>query len=256
MRGPGPKWRAKHRTWPESRSGSPKSRLDWAPGQPGARSMTEIACVVEAHDALGECCLWCPTTRRVWWLDIQKPCLQSYDPVSREHRVYPLPGKHCGCAALRKSGGFVLALDNGLHGFDPATGKLELLVHAEPDEPGNRYNDGRCDRRGRLWIGTMDIDIRRAVRQLLPDRRRPLGAAPVRRHHGAELDRLLARRPHALFRRHAAPRDLGVRFRPRRRRDRRTAACSRTSPRARAFPTAPASTPKAFSGTPNTPATG
>jgi sugar lactone lactonase YvrE len=124
--------------------------------------MTEIACVVEAYDALGECCLWCPTTRRVWWLDIPRPCLQSYDPVSREHRVYPLPGKYCGCAALRRSGGLVVALENGLHGFDPATGKLNLLVHAEPNEPGNRYNDGRCDRRGRLWIGTMDIGIRRA----------------------------------------------------------------------------------------------
>ena len=53
-------------------------------------------------------------------------------------------------------------LDNGLHGFDPANGKLSFLVHPEPDEPGNRYNDGRCDRRGRLWIGTMDIGIRRA----------------------------------------------------------------------------------------------
>ena len=92
--------------------------------------MTEIACVIEAHDALGECCLWCPATRRVWWLDIQKPALQSYDPATREHRVYPLPGKHCGCAALRRSGGLVLALDNGLHGYDPATGKLNLLVHA------------------------------------------------------------------------------------------------------------------------------
>ena len=78
--------------------------------------MTEIAGVVEARDALGECCLWCPTTRRVWWLDIQKPTLQSYDPVTREHRVYPLPGKHCGCAALRRSGGLVLALDHGLSG--------------------------------------------------------------------------------------------------------------------------------------------
>jgi len=124
--------------------------------------MTEIACVVDAHDTLGECCLWCPITRRVWWLDIQKPALQSYDPVTREHRVYALPGKHCGCAALRRSGGLVLALDNGLHGYDPTTGKLNLLVHAEPGEPGNRYNDGRCDRRGRLCIGTMDIGIRRA----------------------------------------------------------------------------------------------
>ena len=101
--------------------------------------MTEIACVVDAHDSLGECCLWCPTTRRVWWLDIQKPALQSYDPVTREHQVYPLPGRHCGCAALRRSGGLVLALDHGLHGFDPATGKLNLLIHAEPGEPGNRY---------------------------------------------------------------------------------------------------------------------
>jgi len=39
----------------------------------------------------------------------------------------------------------VLALDNGLHGFDPATEKLSFLVHAEPDEPDNCYNDGRCD---------------------------------------------------------------------------------------------------------------
>jgi sugar lactone lactonase YvrE len=55
----------------------------------------------------------------------------------------------------------VLALDNGLHGFDPTTGKLDFLLHAERNVPGNRYNDGRCDRRGRLWIGTMDVGIRR-----------------------------------------------------------------------------------------------
>jgi sugar lactone lactonase YvrE len=122
--------------------------------------MTDIACVVEARNTLGECCLWCPATKRLWWIDIQRPCLQSYDPASRAHRVYPLPGRFCGCAALRKSGGLILALDDGLHHFDPAIGKLELLVQAE-HVPGNRYNDGRCDRRGRLWIGTMDIDIKR-----------------------------------------------------------------------------------------------
>ena len=35
------------------------------------------------------------------------------------------------------------------------------LTHPEPDRPGNRYNDGRCDRRGRLWIGTMHEEIKR-----------------------------------------------------------------------------------------------
>jgi sugar lactone lactonase YvrE len=124
--------------------------------------MTEIACAVEAHDTLGECCLWCPVTKRVWWIDIQRACLQSFDPATRAYQVYPLPGPHVGCIALRRSGGLVVALDHGLHGFDPATGKLQFLVHPEASEPGNRYNDGRCDRRGRLWIGTMDIGIRRA----------------------------------------------------------------------------------------------
>jgi sugar lactone lactonase YvrE len=122
--------------------------------------MTDIACVVPSGDALGESVLWCPRTRRVWWLDILKPCLQSFDPASGKHQVYPLPGSNCGCAALRASGGFVLAMDNGLHGFDPDTGRLEFLFHPEPEPPSNRYNDGRCDRRGRLWLGTMDRDIR------------------------------------------------------------------------------------------------
>ena len=122
--------------------------------------MTDIACVVKSQDSLGESVLWCHRTNKVWWLDILKPCLQSFDPATKQHRVYPLPGPNCGCAALRASGGFVLAMDNGLHAFDPDSGTLELLAHPEPDPPTNRYNDGRCDRRGRFWLGTMDCDIR------------------------------------------------------------------------------------------------
>ena len=122
--------------------------------------MPDISCVVRSGDRLGECVLWCPTTRKVWWLDILKPCLQSFDPATGAHKIYPLPGPNCGCAALRASSGFVLALDNGLHSFDPETGRLEFLFHPEPEPASNRYNDGRCDRRGRFWLGTMDCDIR------------------------------------------------------------------------------------------------
>jgi sugar lactone lactonase YvrE len=122
--------------------------------------MTDIASVVQSQDSLGESVVWCPRSRKVWWLDILKPCLQSYDPATGAHKVYPLPGPNCGCAALRTSGGFVLAMDNGLHSFDPESGRLELLFHPEPQPPSNRYNDGRCDRRGRFWLGTMDSAIR------------------------------------------------------------------------------------------------
>ncbi len=122
--------------------------------------MTEIVCATETRDVLGESCIWCPTTRKVWWLDVLKPCLQSFDPATGAHQVYPLPGPNCGCVALRRSGGFVLAMPDGLHSFDPQSGALTFLVDAEPDQPHNRYNDGRCDRRGRFWIGTMHTEIK------------------------------------------------------------------------------------------------
>jgi sugar lactone lactonase YvrE len=120
--------------------------------------MVEI--VVKAGDQLGECPLWCPRTGLLWWLDILKPALQSFNPRTTQHRVYPLPGKNCGCAALRAKGGFIVAMDSGLGSFDPATGRHEFLCHTEPDKTENRYNDGRCDRLGRFWIGTMDAEIR------------------------------------------------------------------------------------------------
>lgn len=121
--------------------------------------MSDLRCVVRSGDSLGESAIWCPTTRKVWWLDILKPSLQSFDPASGAHKVYPLPGSNCGCAALRASGGLVLATDSGLYAFDPDSGRRDFLFHPEPDPASNRYNDGRVDRRGRFWLGTMDCDI-------------------------------------------------------------------------------------------------
>jgi sugar lactone lactonase YvrE len=119
-----------------------------------------IACDVKARDGLGESPVWCTRTRMLWWVDITKPCLQSFDPSTGGHRVIALPGRFCGCIALRAAGGLVLAIDRSLHAFNPESGALTHLAAAEPDQPENRFNDGRCDRRGRLWIGTMDADIR------------------------------------------------------------------------------------------------
>jgi sugar lactone lactonase YvrE len=49
-------------------------------------------------------------------------------------------------------------LEDGFHGFDTATGALQRLVDPEPDRPRNRLNDGRCDRGGRFWCGSMGLE--------------------------------------------------------------------------------------------------
>jgi sugar lactone lactonase YvrE len=56
--------------------------------------------------------------------------------------------------SLRVGGGLLLSLRKTLAFYDPDTGHLEVLADREPDRPGNRFNDARCDPRGRLWAGT------------------------------------------------------------------------------------------------------
>jgi xylono-1,5-lactonase len=70
--------------------------------------------------------------------------LSTYD-VER-HVCFLLP---------RTSGGFIAG---GYDGFLALGADLAVNVIAdpEPELPGNRFNDGKIDRSGRLWAGTMD----------------------------------------------------------------------------------------------------
>jgi sugar lactone lactonase YvrE len=58
--------------------------------------------------------------------------------------------------ALRAGGGLILGTDLGLLAFNTESGQSSLLVHPEPNKPTHRLNDGRCDRGGRLWVGSMN----------------------------------------------------------------------------------------------------
>lgn len=114
----------------------------------------EVQCVVDARAATGESPVWCPEEEVLYWVDIPACKLHRFAPASGENRTFDMPAP-IGCLALRRSGGLVVALQSGLFGFDPASGQLEALAGAPYDAPTARFNDGRCDRRGRFWVTTM-----------------------------------------------------------------------------------------------------
>lgn len=122
----------------------------------------KIECVVQGADILGEVPLWCDRSQRLWWVDVRRPALQSYEPATGRHRAQRLaPELLVGSIALRETGGFLLATNHGLYLYDPDTGQApQPLLNPEPDQPDNRLNDGKCDRRGRFWVGSMP-DTRR-----------------------------------------------------------------------------------------------
>lgn len=119
-----------------------------------------IECVVRSGDRLGETPLWSDATQKLWWIDIERPRLQFYDPATGEHRVHDMPGTHLGSHALTRTAERLVAVDLELRLFDPETGSARHFTTVESG-PDNRLNDGRVDPRGRLWVGTMDNELHR-----------------------------------------------------------------------------------------------
>lgn len=124
-------------------------------------------CVLDARSMLGESPFWCPKLQKLYWIDVGAPSLNRFDPSTGKNEVWLMPTS-IGAAAPADDGRIAVALRNGLHLFDLETGALTLMVDPEPDQVGNRLNDGRCDARGRFWIGSMldPVDQGRAEGQL------------------------------------------------------------------------------------------
>lgn len=129
---------------------------------PIGSSSVNIRCVVQSADILGEVPRWCERTQTLWWVDVRRPALQSWQPGTGRHTAQRLhPDLNAGSMALREQGGFLLATGTGLYTFDPASGQAaQRIAHPEEGQAGLRLNDGRCDRRGRFWVGSMH-DTRR-----------------------------------------------------------------------------------------------
>lgn len=116
----------------------------------------EAELVSAAGADLGEGPMWDERDRRLWWVDIQGLRLHAFDPVTGGDGVLTVD-RPVGAIVPRRSGGFMAAVHDGFASVSPE-GHIELLVPVEEDIATNRMNDGKCDRAGRFWAGTMRGD--------------------------------------------------------------------------------------------------
>lgn len=110
--------------------------------------------VLDARAELGECPLWSADEQALYWVDIAGRAIHRFDPATREDRPWPMPSEP-GCIALASDQTLIAALRDGFHRFDPRTGSLTRIADAPYDQATMRFNDGRCDARGRFWAGAM-----------------------------------------------------------------------------------------------------
>lgn len=110
--------------------------------------------LVECGDILGEGIQWDAATGRLLWTDIEGRRLLSCDAEGRGLEVRPLPDR-LGSFALDPAGNLICAFAKGLFRWNLRDAP-EPLAPFEPDHPGSRLNDGRCDRQGRFLAGGID----------------------------------------------------------------------------------------------------
>jgi sugar lactone lactonase YvrE len=116
----------------------------------------QIEVLVDVKTTLGEGPLWDVEQQRLYWIDSFDGRVFRATADGREIRCWDVPQK-IGSMALRKDGrGAVVSLARGFHFLDFESGDVDLIADPEPDKPNNRLNDGKVDKRGRFFAGSMD----------------------------------------------------------------------------------------------------
>lgn len=117
-----------------------------------------VQLLLDARALLGESPFWHAAEGRLYWVDIEGRQIHRTDPASGTDEVMEL-AEQVGCIAPRAGGGLVAALENGcalIDSWGAAPRPFGPAVLA--DKPEQRFNDGRVDAAGRLWVGSLTSD--------------------------------------------------------------------------------------------------
>ncbi|WP_232825642.1 SMP-30/gluconolactonase/LRE family protein [Algoriphagus litoralis] len=103
---------------------------------------------------LGEGPLWIAELGSFFWVDIEKGNLHRYHLASEKLEIRHFP--HYLAVVLQgQNGKLILGLDRKLVRYDWDSEEMEELCEVEANESLHRFNDGKVDPYGRIWIGTL-----------------------------------------------------------------------------------------------------
>ncbi|MEB2774901.1 SMP-30/gluconolactonase/LRE family protein [Algoriphagus sp. D3-2-R+10] len=109
---------------------------------------------IPAQCFLGESPFWHATRQSFFWVDIENGKLFEHRLASGSTSIKSFTHR-LTLVLTGKENELILALDRKIASYDLDTEKLEWLAEVETELPLNRFNDGKCDAKGRLWIGTL-----------------------------------------------------------------------------------------------------
>jgi sugar lactone lactonase YvrE len=117
--------------------------------------------IVDARNAVGESPVWVPEENALYWVDIPAGGLQRWNAETGHVNAWKTP-EMLACIVRHPDGGWVAGMESGffhLHPNNDGSLDSEPLASVEHARPDMRLNDGRCDRQGRFWAGSMVLNM-------------------------------------------------------------------------------------------------
>lgn len=120
----------------------------------------------KTRDRVGECPVWSVAEQALYWVDIEGRQIHRLDWAGKTQQSWTTP-ERVGCIALvagdgRASHCVIAAMETGIFEVELLQApdvNLRLLASITHPQTNMRFNDGRCDRSGRFWVGTMCMDM-------------------------------------------------------------------------------------------------
>lgn len=114
-----------------------------------------VEIVLDAKAKLGECPLWAPAEQVLYWIDIEGRAVHRFDPATGHDEHKTMDARPGSMVLGGQAGKLLMAAEHELGWFSWPDGSFAPIKDLEPPASGNRLNDGRTDRTGRYWVGSM-----------------------------------------------------------------------------------------------------
>jgi sugar lactone lactonase YvrE len=125
---------------------------------------SEVELLIDCRNDLGETPVWCARTQTLFWIDVTPPGRVFYCDSRRGAADFYEFNDLVTGLALRAQGGLLVVGARDIYEFEWTNQTRRKIFSLPADEAEHRFNDGACDRAGRLWIGSMQNNLSEKVR--------------------------------------------------------------------------------------------
>lgn len=115
-----------------------------------------VQCLWPVRALLGEGPLWSVRDQALYFVDIKGAVLHRLNLNSGARASWHLPLPTGWVIERRERPGFIAGTTSGFAELEIEPFRFRIIGNPEPHYPGNRFNDAKADRFGRIWAGSMD----------------------------------------------------------------------------------------------------